>query len=97
MDDLLFPIHHGILYYPGFEVLPPYVVYRTGKVDAAAYARITEELGRRLDTLATTEPIPFRPQNAGDYEIPALTLRGDIAPGEAGFAVHAAPAGRNSG
>jgi NAD(P)H dehydrogenase (quinone) len=93
MDDLLFPIHHGILYYPGFEVLPPFVVYRTGKVDAAAYARITDELGRRLDTLATTEPIPFRPQNAGDYEIPALTLRDDIAPGEAGFAVHAAPAG----
>ncbi|WP_438998434.1 NAD(P)H-dependent oxidoreductase [Variovorax beijingensis] len=97
MDDLLFPIHHGILYYPGFEVLPPFVVYRTGKVDAAAYARITDDLGRRLDTLATTEPIPFRPQNAGDYEIPALTLRDDIAPGEAGFAVHAAPAGRNSG
>jgi NAD(P)H dehydrogenase (quinone) len=65
-------------------------------VDAAAYARITDDLGRRLDTLATTEPIPFRPQNAGDYEIPALTLRDDIAPGETGFAVHAAPAGRNA-
>jgi NAD(P)H dehydrogenase (quinone) len=91
MEDLLFPIHHGVLYYPGFDVLPPYVVYRTGKVDAAAYARITEELGRRLDTLWTTEPIPFRRQNFGDYDIPALTLRDEIAPGESGFAVHTVP------
>ena len=49
-----------------------------------------------LDTLWTTDPIPFRPQNFGDYDIPALTLRDEIAPGELGFAVHAAPAGSNS-
>jgi len=90
MDDLLFPIHHGILYYPGFDVLPPYVVHRTHKVDEAAYARITQELGERLDTLFTAEPIPFRRQNAGDYEIPALTLREHIAPGKTGFAAHTA-------
>jgi NAD(P)H dehydrogenase (quinone) len=91
MDDLLFPIQHGILYYPGFDVLPPYVVHRTGKVDAAAYARITGELGERLDTLFTAEPIAFRRQNGGDYDIPALTLRPGIAPGRSGFAVHSAP------
>ena len=88
MDELLFPIHHGILYYPGFDVLPPFVVHRTDKVDAAAYERITGELGERLDTLWTTDPIPFRPQNGGDYEIPALTLREHIAPGRAGFGIH---------
>jgi len=92
MDDLLFPIQHGILFYPGFDVLPPFVVHRTGKVDADAYARITEDLGRRLDTLWTTEPIPYRPQNFGDYDIPALTLRDDVAPGQTGFAAHVAPA-----
>jgi NAD(P)H dehydrogenase (quinone) len=90
MDDLLFPIQHGILYYPGFDVLPPFVVHRTHKVDEAAYARITKELGQRMDALFTTEPIAFRPQNAGDYDIPALTLRPDIAPGQSGFAVHTA-------
>ncbi|ARP90830.1 NAD(P)H dehydrogenase [Bordetella genomosp. 9] len=88
IDDLLFPIQHGVLYYPGFDVLPPYVVYRTGRVDAARFADIRETLGRRLDTLATAAPIPFRPQNRGDYEIPALTLRPDIAPGAVGFAAH---------
>ncbi|MDQ0570975.1 NAD(P)H dehydrogenase (quinone) [Variovorax paradoxus] len=90
MDDLLFPIHHGILYYPGFDVLPPFVVYRTGKVDETAYARITGDLGHRLDALWTTAPIPFRAQNAGDYEIPALTLRPEIAPHRSGFAAHVA-------
>jgi NAD(P)H dehydrogenase (quinone) len=29
-------------------------------------------------------------QNAGDYLIPALTLREDIAPGVTGFAAHLA-------
>lgn len=90
MDDILFPIQHGILYYPGFDVLPPFVVYRTGKIDQQAFPVICDELSQRLDTLWTIPPIPFRPQNAGDYEIPALTLRSAIAPGKVGFSVHLA-------
>jgi len=88
IDDILFPIHHGILYSPGFDVLPPYLVYRTSKVDEARFAEIREELGQRLDTLRTTPPIPFRRQNAGDYRIPQLTLREEVAPGTVGFAAH---------
>ncbi len=92
IDDILFPIQHGILHYPGFDVLPPYVVYRTGRVDAARFAAIREELGQRLDRLDTTPPIPFRRQNGGDYAIPQLTLRDDLAPGRTGFGVHVSPA-----
>lgn len=90
IDDLLFPIHHGILYYPGFQVIPPFVTYRIGRgrVDETKYAQIVDELGKRIDAFWTTQPIPFRPQNAGDYVIPALTLRDDLASGETGFAVH---------
>ncbi|MDW3710588.1 MULTISPECIES: NAD(P)H-dependent oxidoreductase [unclassified Pseudomonas] len=88
MDDLLFPIQHGILHYPGFDVLPPFVVHRTSRVDAARFAHIQEELGQRLDALWTTTPIAYRQQNGGDYEIPALTLKPDVAPGEVGFAAH---------
>jgi NAD(P)H dehydrogenase (quinone) len=90
MNDILFPIHHGILYYPGFDVLPPFVVYRTGRTDEARFAGIRDTLGQRLDDLWKTTPIPFRPQNAGEYDIPALTLRDDIAPGRSGFAAHVA-------
>jgi NAD(P)H dehydrogenase (quinone) len=90
IEDILFPIQHGILYYPGFSVLPPFLVYRTSRMDDARFADIREQLGRRLDTLFTAPPIPFRPQNAGDYEIPALTLKADVAPERSGFAAHLA-------
>jgi len=88
IDDLLFPIQHGILYYPGFDVLPPHVVYRTGKMDAARFAATCDTLGRRLDKLFSTAPLPFRRQNGGDYAIPELGLRPDLAPGRTGFGIH---------
>ncbi|WP_175819074.1 NAD(P)H-dependent oxidoreductase [Burkholderia sp. BCC0419] len=88
IDDLLFPIQHGVLYYPGFDVLPPFVIYRTGKMNAARFDETRAALGRRLDDLWTTPPIPFRRQNTGDYEIPALTLKEEIAPGKVGFTAH---------
>ncbi|HEJ8087555.1 TPA: NAD(P)H-dependent oxidoreductase [Serratia liquefaciens] len=90
IDDILFPIQHGILHYPGFEVLPPFVLYRTGRVDEARFAEACNALGQRLDELEQTSPIPFRRQNAGEYEIPALTLKPDIAPGRKGFSAHIA-------
>lgn len=88
IDDVLFPIQHGVLYYPGFEVLPPFVVYRTSRVDETRYAAVRDALGERLDALWTTTPIPFRRQNGGAYEIPALTLKPEIAPERVGFAAH---------
>ncbi|MCC8394700.1 NAD(P)H-dependent oxidoreductase [Paraburkholderia sp. MMS20-SJTR3] len=88
IDDLLFPIQHGVLYYPGFDVLPPFVVYRTSRVDDAKYVEVSEALGRRLDALWNDAPIAFRQQNGGAYTIPALTLRDEVAPGQVGFAAH---------
>lgn len=70
--------------------MPPFVSYRTGRMDDARFAQTTQALGQRLDTLFTTAPIPFRPQNAGEYEIPSLTLRAEIAPEKSGFAAHLA-------
>ncbi|MFM0737303.1 NAD(P)H-dependent oxidoreductase [Paraburkholderia xenovorans] len=90
IDDLLFPIQHGILYYPGFDVLPPFVVYRTGRVDEAKYPQVRDALGARLDRLWETEPLAFRRQNGGAYDIPDCTLKPDIAPGQTGFAAHIA-------
>ncbi|WP_213990052.1 NAD(P)H-dependent oxidoreductase [Sodalis sp. dw_96] len=90
IEDMLFPIQHGILYYPGFDVVPPFVVYRTGRTDETRFSQIQEALGQRLDQLWTAAPIAFRPQNAGAYDIPALTLRSDLAPGDVGFGVHLA-------
>ena len=88
IDDVLFPIQHGILHYPGFDVLPPLVVYRSSRMDDALFAAASAELGARLDRLWTDAPIAFRPQNGGDYSIPQLELKPEHAPGREGFSVH---------
>lgn len=88
IDDILFPIQHGIFFYPGFDVLPPHVIYRTGQIDDAGFEQVRQALGQRLDDLWTTAPIPFRKQNGGDYLVPALTLRPELAPGKSGFDIH---------
>lgn len=90
IDDLLFPINHGVLYYPGFDVLPPFVIYRTGKTDGARYRAISEALGERLDRLQTTAPIPYRMQNAGDYQIPEMELKPGLGEGQFGLDIHLA-------
>ena len=90
IDDVLFPIQHGVLYYPGFDVLPPFVIHRTSRIDETRFSTICDALGQRLDNLWTTPPLAFRSQNAGAYDIPQLTLKDDIAPGQVGFAVHRA-------
>lgn len=89
IEDLLFPIHHGILYYPGIEVLPPFVLYSTDRMTEEDYADVVKAWEQRLLTLESTEPIPFRQQNFGDYEIPALTLKEGLEPkGRTGFGLH---------
>ncbi|GGC77494.1 NAD(P)H-dependent oxidoreductase [Chelatococcus reniformis] len=89
IDDLLFPINHGILYYPGYEVLPAFVAYRADRLDDGGFAHVAERLRARMRTLATTPPIPYRRQNGGDYLIPSLHLRPGLdAPGTTGFALH---------
>ena len=89
IDDLLFPINHGILHYPGFDVLPPFVAYRVDKLDNAGFEDIASQLGARMRALATTAPIPYRRQNGGDYLIPSLQLRPGLGDaGATGFALH---------
>ncbi|MEV7214461.1 NAD(P)H-dependent oxidoreductase [Kitasatospora cineracea] len=89
IDDLLFPIQHGILHYPGLEVLPPFVVHGTDRLTPEQYSAVAAAWERRLLTLETTEPIPFRRQNFGDYEIPALHLKAGLEPaGRTGFGLH---------
>jgi NAD(P)H dehydrogenase (quinone) len=89
IDDLLFPIHHGILYYPGIEVLPPFVLYGTDRMNGENYPDVAQAWKQRLLTLESTEPIPFRRQNFGDYEIPSLHLKDGLEPvGRTSFGLH---------
>ncbi|MCX5264770.1 NAD(P)H-dependent oxidoreductase [Streptomyces sp. NBC_00199] len=89
IDDLLFPIHHGILYYPGIEALPPFVLYGADRMTDEDRPDIAKAWERRLLTLESTEPIAYRRQNFGDYDIPSLQLREGLEPaGRTGFGLH---------
>ncbi|KXF75319.1 NAD(P)H dehydrogenase [Paramesorhizobium deserti] len=89
IDDLLFPINHGILYYPGYDVLPPFVAYKVDRLDDTGFETMAEHLRERMRTLGTIAPIPYRQQNAGDYLIPSMQLRPELGdPRETGFTLH---------
>jgi NAD(P)H dehydrogenase (quinone) len=88
LDDLLFPIQHGVLFYPGFTVVPPFPIYKTSKMDAARFEQICTAYAARLDNLFIDQPLAFRRQNAGDYDIPALTLKPHLAPGRQDLGIH---------
>ena len=91
IDDLLFPIQHGILYYPGIESLPPFVLYRADRYTPEDFTEAAEAWKERLRTLESTEPVPYRRQNFGDYEIPSLRLKQGLeSAGTSGFALHVA-------
>ncbi|MEU3370565.1 NAD(P)H-dependent oxidoreductase [Streptomyces sp. NPDC006660] len=88
-EDLLFPIHHGILYYPGIEVLPPFVLFGTDRMTAQDYPDVAKAWEQRLLTLESTGPVAFRQQNGGDYELPSLRLKEGLEPaGVSGFGLH---------
>lgn len=89
IDDLLFPIQHGILYYPGMDVLPPFVTYGADRVSPADFTDAAKAWEQRLLSIEQTDPIAFRTQNGGDYELPALRLREGLeAKGRTGFGLH---------
>lgn len=88
IDDLLFPINHGVLHYPGYEVLPSFVVYQADRTDEDRFRAIQAPLQGRMRTLFTSAPVPFRKQNGGDYAIPSMEPLPQVAPGTTGFAAH---------
>ena len=89
IEDILFPINHGILYYPGYTVLPPFVAYRVDRMEEAGFQKVADQLKERMRTIETTAPIPYRMQNGGDYQVPSLELRPELGdPGASGFDLH---------
>lgn len=87
INDVLFPLQHGTLWYAGMSVLPPLTVCGADRVSPEQYDVAAEALRGRLRTLSTSDPIPFRSQNGGDYD-ENLVLRDDLAPGRSGIGVH---------
>jgi NAD(P)H dehydrogenase (quinone) len=66
INQLLFPIQHGMLYFVGMQVLPPFIAWapaRASQEQREVYLRAYQE---RLLTLDTTPPIEYHP--LADYD-----------------------------
>ncbi|MCR3718578.1 MULTISPECIES: NAD(P)H-dependent oxidoreductase [Prauserella salsuginis group] len=87
LDDVLFPLHHGVFWYTGMEALPPLAVYGADRADEGAAGRAVARLRDRLAGLACDEPLPFRSERGGDYDAD-LVLRPGLGPGRSGPALH---------
>lgn len=90
MDDVLYHINHGRLYYTGFQVLPSFVLYLVDKFDEDEDSTAAaDELRERLRTLSDTPPIACCAQNGGEYAFPSLKLKPGLENfGDVGFSLH---------
>jgi NAD(P)H dehydrogenase (quinone) len=91
LEQLLFPITHGALFFPGMDVLSTHAVYGTGRITEEGVAAAKAAWGARLERLFEDTPILFRPQNGGDYP-DRHVLANHLAVGQTGLAIHVAEA-----
>ncbi|WP_231889224.1 NAD(P)H-dependent oxidoreductase [Mangrovibacter phragmitis] len=89
LEQLLFPVTHGTLFYTGMEVLPTFAVYGSGRIDTDAMAQTEARWRQRLNAMFVEEPIAFRRQNSGDYP-DSHVLADHVSPGLSGMAAHIA-------
>jgi NAD(P)H dehydrogenase (quinone) len=87
LDDLLWPIQHGMLFYPGMAVMPPFVIYQSDRLSGNAWPGVAQAYKRRLAGLFRDEPIPFRRQNGGHYD-GRQVLKPGLGAGESGTRIH---------
>jgi NAD(P)H dehydrogenase (quinone) len=87
LGDLLFHIQHGTLYYPGMDVLPPFVVYESVRLTEDQYKVYAARYADRLRRIFQEPPIPYRPQNDGEYDEEQSLLPG-LGAGASGTDIH---------
>jgi NAD(P)H dehydrogenase (quinone) len=59
LNEILFPINHGILRFTGFDILPPFVAWAPARIGEEVRRQYLGEYRRRLDNLETASPIPY--------------------------------------
>lgn len=89
LEQLLFPITHGALYFPGFDVLPSFATYGSTRMTSQDVDAAKQAWQVRLAHLFDDAPIPFRRQNGGDYP-DGHVLADHVAVGQSGLLAHIA-------
>ena len=87
IDDVLWPIQHGALFYPGMDVMPPFPVYSADRMDEDGWAEVKTAFKGRLARLFVDDPIPYRAQNGGHYD-GKQRLKPELGGGSDGISMH---------
>lgn len=87
LEEILWPIQHGVLFYPGMDVLPPFPVYQSDRMSEERWVEVAAAFKERLANLFTDTPIPYRRQNGGHYDGQQL-LKPGLGDGETGLRIH---------
>lgn len=87
LDEVLFHLLHGTLWYVGLAPLPPLGIHGADRVLAADHAAAVELVRTRMRALDTVAPLAYRAQNDGDYD-DDLVLHPHLVPGRRGISVH---------
>lgn len=87
LDQVLFPLLHGTLWYVGMDVLPPFPVFGADRLSGDRFTQAAKELRSLMLGLEAVAPLPYRTQNGGDYD-DDLVLRDGIGPERGGLDVH---------
>ncbi|MBR8832607.1 MAG: NAD(P)H-dependent oxidoreductase [Stigonema ocellatum SAG 48.90 = DSM 106950] len=69
IHTILFPIHHGILYLVGFDVLPPFVAYSAAHIRDDGRKAYLEAYKQRLLSINETPSIAYPPLAAYDENL----------------------------
>ena len=88
LTDVLHPLQHGLFWFTGMAPLDPFAVYDANELPEDRFEAARQTYARRLDTLFTAEPIPYRPLTGGDYDHDMRLLPEREHPGTAGLDLH---------
>ena len=89
IEDLLWPIQHGIFFYPGMDSLPAFTPFEINhRITDEIFEKIKADYKERLLTLETTPIINYRSQNGGDYDGRQVLKIGRENEGSTGLAIH---------
>lgn len=87
LEQILFPITHGTLFFAGMEVLPTVAVYSSVAMTEERMEAERARWRQRLIGLFADAAIAFRTQNGGDYP-DRHCLAEDVAPKQYGITAH---------
>ncbi|WP_376740133.1 NAD(P)H-dependent oxidoreductase [Gordonia paraffinivorans] len=87
IDDVLWPLLHGTLWYTGMQPLRPHLVAEADSVDATRANRLERCLADRLARIDGEELIDYLPLDDEFYDH-SIRLHDDVSPGLEGIAAH---------